>query len=155
VVAALIGGIVALLGQSLTRRASRIRQARRLAVASWEELSATHFYGSEEGDAAPNFAGFSSQTFDALFREVAESMPRTLTRDLMRYHWRMKYLKEVKPVSIPSSGGVNRRFWAEAKDLRARLLARLQHYHERVWAASFFWSSETCDRKLLRPTDAS
>jgi hypothetical protein len=129
-VAALVGAILALSGQSLLHRGTRAHGARRLAVAFWEELSAVYFYGSDTRDGSPNFAGFSSQTFDSLFRDVAESLPQSLTRDLMRYHWRMKYLEEIKPVSIPSSGGVNRQFWREAKELRARLLQRLKHYGE-------------------------
>ena len=79
----------------------------------------------------PNFAGFSSQTFDSLFRDMADALPDSLVRDLMRYHWRMKYLEEMKPVSIPSSGGVNPQFWEEAKDLREQLLQRLDSYSKR------------------------
>ena len=37
-------------------------------------------------------AGFSTQTFDTLFIQMAQSMPNSLVQDLMRYHWRMKYL---------------------------------------------------------------
>jgi len=110
------------------RRGAKANTARQLAVAFWEELSAVNFYGAAT---SPNFAGFSSQTFDSLFRDMAEALPDSLTRDLMHYHWRMTYLEEMKPVSIPSSGGVNPQFYQEAKDLRDQLLQRLDKYGKR------------------------
>lgn len=128
VISGLIGAVLALLGQWLVRRASRAVTARRLALAFWEELSATHFYGPPD---KPNFAGLSSQTFDTLFREVAATLPESLARDLMRYHWRMKYMEEMKPVTIPSSGGVDRQFWQEAKELHTGLIDRLERYSRR------------------------
>jgi hypothetical protein len=128
VVAALLGAILALLGQWVVRRGARASTARRLAVAFWEELSAANFYGPATN---PNFAGFSSQTFDSLFRDMADALPGSLVRDLMRYHWRMKYLEETKSISIPSFGGVNPQFWREASDLRDQLLHRLDRYAKR------------------------
>lgn len=126
-VAALLGAMLALAGQWLVRRGAKAGAARRLAVAFWEELNAVNFYGPAN---QPNFAGFSSQTFDSLFRDMAEVLPDSLARDLMRYHWRMKYLQEMKPVSIPASGGVNPQYCAEAQSLRDQLLARLARYSE-------------------------
>ncbi len=143
VVSAFIGAILALAAQWIVRRAVRARTAKRLALAFWEELSAVHFYGPEN---KPNFAGFSSQTFDTLFQEMASTLPESLARDLMRYHWRMKYLEEMKPVTIPSSGGVNPTFWKEAKQTREGLLARLDHYAGR--RTLFLWSAETSDKQL-------
>jgi hypothetical protein len=140
VLSALIGAILALAGQSLLRKASKARIAKRLAIALWEELSATQFYGPEE---MPNFVGFSSQTFDGLFREVAEAVPESLSRDLMRYHWRMKYMESMKPVTIPRSRGVQSQFWAEARDLHVRLMTRLKQYGQRRWLSLFFQPSET------------
>jgi hypothetical protein len=148
VVAALLGATVALLGQALTRRAQKIRTARRLAVAFWEELSAVHFYGPAD---TPNFAGFSSQTFDSLFRELAETLPEALARDLMRYHWRMKYMEEQK---LYTQGRVNLQFWREARGLQERLLERLKHHGNRAFVSLFVRSSETCERTLLRPLSA-
>ncbi|MDP3910138.1 MAG: hypothetical protein Q8Q14_07080 [Gemmatimonadales bacterium] len=111
-----------------------------------------HFY---EGGGSPNFAGFSAQTFDSLFREMAESLPETVARDLMRYHWRMKYLEEMKPVSIPSTGHVNRQFWAEAKDVRDSLLARLDHYRKRSLASVFLRPAEVYDSRTPGPVHAA
>lgn len=140
VVAGLIGAVLALAAQWLLREATKARTAKRLSTALWEELSATQFYGP-----APraNFAGFSSQTFDGLFREVAEALPESLSRDLMRYHWRMKYMESMKSVTIPSSGGVHPEMWSEAKNLHSRLLSRLEHYGARHWVSLLFWTSET------------
>lgn len=140
VVAALLGALLALLGQWVVRRATRVSTARRLAAAFWEELGAVNFYGSTP---KPNFAGFSSQTFDSLFREVAETLPESLARDLMRYHWRMKYLEEMKPVSIPIAGGVNPQICQEAKDLRDQLLPRLDRYTNRCFLFLFLSLSES------------
>ena len=72
VLAAFLGATIALVLQGLVRRGQRIRLAKGLAVAYWEELSAVHFYGPATN---PNFAGFSSQTFDSLFRDTAEALP--------------------------------------------------------------------------------
>ena len=142
VVSALLGAAIALLGQSVVRRAAAARTGKRLAVAFWEELSAVNFYGSGAGAAAPNFAGFSSQTFDTLFREMAQVLPEHLSRDLMRYHWRMKYLEETKSVSIPTTGGVNRQFFDEGKALNHELRQRLNHYGKRSLASVFFRPGE-------------
>jgi hypothetical protein len=98
-----------------------------------------NFYGG----ASPNFAGFSTQTFDTLFREVAEALPESLARDLMRYHWRMKYLEEAKSITIPSTGGVHPIFWSESKDLHDRLLQRLDRYSKRWLVSLFFHQGES------------
>ena len=144
VVSALLGAIVALLGQSVAARAQRSRAAKRLAQASWEELSAAHFYGPED---KPTFAGFSSQTFDTLFRELAE-LPETLARDLMRYHWRMKYMEEMKP---HTGDHVNPQFWRDARDLRASLLPRLETYAARHGLSLFFRARELPLPAPVRP----
>jgi hypothetical protein len=115
-------------------------------VAFWEELSAVNFYGPSN---QPNFAGFSAQTFDSLFAEMAQVLPDSILRDLMRYHWRMKYMDEMKPISMASSGGVNPQFWTEAQELRNRLLQRLDHYGKRSSFSVFLRSAETCSRDLL------
>ena len=137
VVSALIGGGVALGGQAVTRRFQDARTARRLSMAFWEELNAVHFYGPEDD---PNFAGFSSQTFDTLFREVADTLPESLARDLMRYHWRMKYMEDFKKVK---GGGVNAQFWREAQQLHDRLIHRLEHHRKRSLLGLFCRSEET------------
>ena len=145
VIAGLVGAIIALLGQLATRQVRRARTAKGLCVAFWEELKAVNFYGPTN---QPNFAGFSSQTFDSMFRELAESLPEDLARVLMRYHWRMKYMEEMKPVTMRSFGGVDPRFWAEAKKEHSRLLERLEHYSERWWVSVVCYPAETCDKAL-------
>lgn len=140
-VAALLGGIIALAGRAATVRAVHAKTAQRLCMAFYEELNATRFYGSQD---SPNFAGFSAQTFDSLFQEMSQCLPRALVRDLMKYHWRMKYMEEMKPVTLPSSGGVNRQYCAEAKKLHGSLLTRLQHYGSRNWCSIFIIGQEIC-----------
>jgi len=143
---AFIGAVFALVGQWLIRRAGKAWTAKRLAVAFWEELTAVSFYGPPQY--GPNFGGFSSQTFDTLFRELAESLPETLARALMQYHWRMKYLNEQK-----SDGtALNQTFWDEAKELHSRLRNRLDHFGRRHVLSLIFRPRETCDKHLLGST---
>ncbi|UCG89231.1 MAG: hypothetical protein JSW71_12100 [Gemmatimonadota bacterium] len=150
VVSGLIGAVFALLGQAITRRATRAHTAQNLSMAFWEELNAVAFTPGEK----PNFAGFSSQTFDSLFKEMAEAMPASLTRGVMRYHWLMKYLEEMKPITMQLSGGVPKNRWADAESLHRRLLARLEHDSDRYWISIFLRSGETCSRELLRSPDS-
>ena len=142
-VSAFIGAALALVGQWLIRKAAKAWTAKRLSLAFWEELSAVGFYGPPQH--APNFGGFSSQTFDTLFRELAESLPETLARDVMRYHWRMKFLEETKV----AGGTPNLPFWNEAKELHERLLARFDHHNKRRVPVLMFWPWETCEKRLL------
>ena len=141
VFSAVIGAALALLGQAFSHEVKRARTARRLCVALWEELSAVYFYTGE----IPNFAGFSSQVFDSLFRDLADALPESLARDVMRYHWRMKYLEEVKSVT---AGRVNTHFLGEAQSLRERLLKRLDHYSKRSTGDVLFEPQENCDVSL-------
>ena len=108
----------------------------------------------------PDFAGFSTQTFDSLFSEMALNLPLTLAQDLMRYHWRMKWPEEKKQLRQmqldPRSGKANELrerllapMFAEAVALHERLLARLGHYADRTTWSVFRNPSETCDKKLL------
>ena len=127
--AALLGARLALWQSARLAKDRRARTARNLCVAFWEELSATAFYGPAS---APNFAGFSSQVFDTLFGEMADSLPETLVRDVMRYHWRMKYMEDHKRYTIPTTGGVNPKFWEEMRSLHDNLRTRLKLYSERA-----------------------
>ena len=145
-VSAFIGAALALVGQWLVRKAAKAWTAKRLALAFWEELKAVNFYGSAQHI---DFGGFSSQTFDTLFRELAESLPETLARDIMRYHWRMKYLEESRPV-----GPMNQQFWSDAKELHQRLLARCDHHKKRKVPTLMFWPWETCATELLGAAQA-
>ncbi len=141
-VGVIIGAILTLLGQSLTRRAVRAKTAKLLAMAFGEELSAVQFWGPTP---RAHFAGFSSQTFDSLFREVLESLPVPLVRDLMRYHLRMKYMAEMQQVTAPASLGVNQQLWANAKELDEKLRERLCHYGQRCWLSIFLRPGEPAE----------
>jgi hypothetical protein len=122
--AGFVGAVLALLGQGVWDRFRKASIARGLAIAYWEELSAVRIKTVD----VPQIGGFSSQTYDTLFRELAEVMPDSLMRDLMRYHWRMKLLD----ASQEGRGGVS---WVtglqEAEELRDDLLARLNRYADR------------------------
>ncbi len=133
VVTGLIGGVIgaglALLSRAFTERLARARLAKRLARAFWEELAAIEFNGQG------GFAGFTSQTFDTLFREMANALPENLTRKLMRYHWRMKFLEEMKPTPHP-------KFAAEAEQSNQDLRGRLDRYADRKTLSVFLWHGE-------------
>lgn len=86
---ALAGAALAFLGRGLYDRWANAATARGLAVALWEELSATEF--KEQGTFLL-FGGFSSQVFDTLFAALAGSLPEDLFRDVARYHWKMKFI---------------------------------------------------------------
>ncbi len=142
---AFFGGAIALAGQTLFLRHASAKTAQRLAAAFWEELSAAYFYndGSYRG-----FTGFSSQVFDSLFKETAEAFPDSLARDVMRYHWRMKFLhadQARNELGHPANQG----FVTEAEQLRARLLLRLDHYSKREAQDLVLDPAETCDSTLL------
>ena len=107
ILAAVIGGIIALLLDWLLKhRVTQAWKARRLAHAFYEEMDATEFNQVMPGKEVPvrpdtktaadatglDILGFTSQTFDTLFGDVVEALPETLVRDLMQYHWKMKFL---------------------------------------------------------------
>jgi hypothetical protein len=142
-VSAFIGATLALAGQWLVRRAAKAWTAKRLTIAYWEELSAVQFYGPPRH--ALNFGGFSSQTFDTLFRDLAESLPESLARDIMRYHWRMKYLTDQRKVD----GTPNQRFAEAAQELHGRLKERLSQYSRRRIIPLMIRQAETCPERLL------
>lgn len=95
---AIVGSGVTILAQVLASRYRKGTAARGLAIALWEELSAVQFAMASP---VPDFAGFSSQVFDSLFGELAVTLPETLFRSVVRYHWRMKYLEQLR-----STGGM-------------------------------------------------
>lgn len=93
VLSGLTGAFAALAGRALIVRWRQTSEAQGLAIALWEELQAVEFSDLGTGMV---FAGFSSQVFDTLFADIAHLFPEGLARDVMRYHWRMKYLEETK-----------------------------------------------------------
>lgn len=96
--AAFLGAALALAGNALWGMGRRGVMARRLAAAFFQELSAVAF----RGPASPlAIGGFSSQTFDSLFREALTTLPVQLADQLMAYHWRMKYLADLQVHTLP------------------------------------------------------
>ena len=63
------------------------------------------------------------------------TLPEPLARELMRYHWRMKYLEESKAFTTD----MDRQSWVNAKGTRDKLLARLDKYGKRGWFWLVFW----------------
>ena len=123
VLSAFLGAALAIAGQWVLRKISKAWSAKRLALAFSEEMSAASFYDTSDGRS--DFAGFSSQTFTSLYRELAESLPESLVRDVMRYHWRMKYLAEVRSAGWPE------KFYQEAKSLNGDLKDRFARFTRR------------------------
>lgn len=122
---ALIGALLALMGRALWERWRKAWIAKRLAVAFWEEMKGVEFGRDAQG---PQFAGFSSQTFDTLFSELAESLPDALARSLMQYHWRMKFLEQVQHHGRLYEFS---KFVNEAETTWKELLGRLDRYGAR------------------------
>ena len=128
----LAGAAIALFGQWIVNRARNAYTAKRLALAFYEELSAVAFtdmFVSQGNVAVRRIGGFTSQTFDTLFVAVATTLPRSLTKALMRYHWRMKMLSDFqKKVGHLDSWPT---FFDEAKAARNELKPRLKRYEQR------------------------
>ena len=94
--AAIGGAIIAVLADRYI--AARLHGAytiRRLARSFIEELCAVEFT-TDPANPPPRFAGFSSQTFDSFFAQLAQWMPDRYLVPLMRYHWRMKFLDDIR-----------------------------------------------------------
>jgi hypothetical protein len=135
IISAFLGAALALAGQWLVARGRRAATARSLSIAFWEELSAAEFasHGATNDDPPqPQYftiGGFSSQTFDSLFHEMATSLPDSLARELMRYHWRVKFLVETHKNDDYLDGHTD--FYHEARRLREDLIRRLKVYGDR------------------------
>lgn len=86
----ILGAVVALGGQIILQRWKWARRRRVIVVALEEELRAVVF---DEG--GQTFGGFSSQTFDELYADIAALLPDDLARQVIRYHFRMKHLEWV------------------------------------------------------------
>ena len=134
-----IGIAATLVTQWLLARVAHVRTAQRLAVSFAEELSGVHFYPPED---RPNVVGFTSQTFDTLFREAATSLPETLFRDLMRYHRLLRQIEELKPSTMPDRWSVIPRMWTEARALHSDLRPRLIAYSARTAVSVFIHPGE-------------
>ena len=127
----LAGAVIALLGQWLVNRARNAWTAKRIALAFYEELSAVSFadVGYVSLQHKRRIGGFTSQTFDTLFAAVATTLPRSLTKALMRYHWRMKMLSDFQQ----KVGSLDTwpTFFDEAKAACNDLKPRLKRYEQR------------------------
>ena len=156
IASAFVGAAIALLLEWLLKhRASQGWTAKRLALAYREELAAVAFNAqrktwdpenTEMGDGDgfvrhPEIAGFSSQTFDTLFREFAESFPEGLARDLMRYHWKTKFLVEEQDRHYTNLAA-HRDSFDEAERARSQLLKRLERYAELGIGRLMLWREE-------------
>ena len=135
---ALIGAAIAILSRAAYLRYSNIKSARHISFALLEEMGKTIFYPSEQ----PNFVHFSKQTFDHFFREISVSLPESLVRDIMKYHWRMDYMENHKSITMCSSGGVSREYFEECKNLNDSLLKRLKNYTSKKLSTLFFCNRE-------------
>lgn len=152
-VAALTGAIVAVvLDRVVIARVQAATTARALAMAFSEELAAVEFSKPESGSGrrqAPEFAGFSSQTFDTLFEELAGTLPKSLAEDLMRYHWRMKFFAD--QLAHGHNLGERVQMLDEAITTHARLAIRLRIYAQRSVLGLTFNRQETVRKELVQP----
>lgn len=127
VASGLVGAVAALAANGLRRRWQETQTAKGLAVAIWEELQAVEFQADSQGNL--RFAGFSSQVFDTLFADIAHHFPEDLARQVMRYHWRMKFLVERR--ATQSSLSAN---WfqlaREAQDQHQELTENLERFQD-------------------------
>ena len=85
---AVLGGLVALFGQSFLEKRKEARRRDVLQMALREELRAVAFTAP-----AQTFAGFTSQTFDELFADIGLLLPLGMAQTVIRYHLRMKHLE--------------------------------------------------------------
>ena len=142
-----VGAVVALLLQGAWHRWRDAKTAKALATALWEELSAVAFNSVSGSPLVVEIAGFSSQTFDTLFPLIAQTLPEDLSRDLMRYHWRMKFL--VKKAA-PLRGRVHTSEVDEWMKLRDNLLRGLDDLQKRWTLRLALWREERNSTKRLR-----
>ncbi len=132
---ALLGALLAFLGRGLYDRWANAATARGLAVALWEELSATEF--KEQGTFLL-FGGFTSQVFDTLFAALAGCFPDGLFRDVARNHWKMKFITAQVNEAREITNGSGAAVWANvqahvnaAQGQWKALLPRLDTYAKR------------------------
>lgn len=118
---AFVGAVIALVGQGVFERWKTVRLGRSLAGALWEELSATEF--AEHGGQL-TYGGFSTQVFDTLFADISHSLPESLKRAVLRYHWKMKFVQTIGEDGHTSAFFIDRHLgeaFLQWDDLRARL----------------------------------
>ena len=113
----LLGAFVALGGQFIFERWKAGRRRKVLLLALEEELRAVAFNPEHR-----SFGGFTSQTFDELFADVALLLPPEPARNIIRYHLRMKHLQTRVGGNYPPDIPQVR----EMEDMRERLLSELR-----------------------------
>ncbi len=119
VLGAILGAVFALAGQFFLEKWRVARHRKALRMVLREELCAVRFD-------APNqtFGGFTSQTFDQLFADVALLLPLVTAQTVIRYHFRMKHLKEfmkgTDPRTFPTIDNIR-----EMEGIRDSLLKKL------------------------------
>jgi len=138
---ALGGALASLAIQGVWKLRQDAITAKHLCVAFREELLATSFYVSRSVNRPGRcMGGFSSQTFDSVFAEALRALPISLSRHLMNYHWRAKYLWE-QQAQLPSLDLLDKSY-DELKALREDLLLRLDTYQRRWTLELAIWSRE-------------
>ncbi len=83
----ILGAAIGLLSNIGVERWKAERRRTVVLLALEEELRAVAF-----NPPARSFGGFTSQTFDALFSDIAALLPPETARRIIRYHLRMKHL---------------------------------------------------------------
>ncbi len=89
VIGAILGATFALVGQFFLENWKAARRRKALRMVLREELRAVRFDPPKH-----SFGGFTSQTFDQLFADVALLLPMETAQRVIRYHFRMKHLEE-------------------------------------------------------------
>ncbi len=87
---------------------------------------------------------------------MANSIPADLSRALMQYHWRMKWLAEkISLLAIPGDvlSEADMQFLREAKEENRTLLLRLQHYEARGTISVFLRPRQTISERLRKAVD--
>ena len=124
-----LGALLAVAGQRALEYERKARVAKRLALAFKEELDAVQFDSNPPEKGKPlhrRIGGYTSQTFDTLFVEMAVTLPEELAVALMRYHWRMNFLRDChKKLPYLDQWA---EFFNEASKARDELLPRLRRY---------------------------
>lgn len=123
-----LGALLAVAGQRALEYERKARVAKRLALAFKEELDAVQFDSDRSGgeEVHRRIGAYTSQTFDTLFVEMAVTLPEELAVALMRYHWRMNFLRDCHR-KLPYLDQWAE-FFKEASKARDELLPRLRRY---------------------------
>ena len=90
-----LGAAVALFGQFILEHWRESKRRTVILLALEEELRAVAFKPGSK-----YISGFTSQTFDELFADIAALLPPVTARRVIRYHLRMKHLDGIYRVML-------------------------------------------------------